>query len=145
MAKTWGSRLVGCGLAILAVVAIMVSPVIYDLATYRNKARDTAEKMTPLIESIYRYKEKTGRWPSELSELVPDYIDQLPDVHWLDYRPGSNEIGPRVNAHTSIHTYLYYYFPEVESGILPSNVSAGWVLDSEGHQEYFPHRAERHR
>lgn len=60
-------------------------------------ARDVADRqkqvriaMKRLTDALIRYRAKRGEYPLDLNELVPEYLDQLPETPWRHpflYRP----------------------------------------------------------
>lgn len=52
-------------------------------------ARDNSDRqkqvhasMKRITDALIRYKEKKGEYPSSLQELVPEYLDQVPETPW---------------------------------------------------------------
>lgn len=58
-----------------------------DVADRQKQVRAAMKRIT---DALIRYRGRKGEYPSALSELVPEYLDQLPETPWghpFLYRP----------------------------------------------------------
>ena len=69
----------------ICVVAIFVSLLLgvhisisITVPKIRETYRKTAIRLRPLVEAIHRYAKENGAPPKKLSDLVPEYIEQVP-------------------------------------------------------------------
>lgn len=47
-----------------------------------EKQRDVRGAMKRITDALIRYKEKKGEYPPSLNDLVPDYLERLPETPW---------------------------------------------------------------
>ncbi len=47
-----------------------------------DRRKQVRASMKRITDALIRYKEKKGEYPSSLQELVPDYLDQVPETPW---------------------------------------------------------------
>ena len=58
-----------------------------DVADRQKQVRAAVKRVT---DALIRYKGKRGEYPSALADLVPEYVDRLPETPWghpFFYRP----------------------------------------------------------
>jgi hypothetical protein len=96
-------------------------PVQLGMARRREQAWQDGKR---LVEAVYEHRAKTGKWPGDLSALVPAYLPALPD-RWT-YRPASPDWAPLLSTMAGGHHMLKYYFPPASEGELPG-ADRGWV------------------
>lgn len=70
------SALIGSCLILGLSISIISDSLDWQWTTYRVK--DSIEKGDLIISKIKLYHEKNGRYPGQLTELIPDYLDILP-------------------------------------------------------------------
>jgi hypothetical protein len=47
-----------------------------------EKQREVRGSMKRLTDALIRYKEKKGEYPPSLNDLVPDYLERVPETPW---------------------------------------------------------------
>lgn len=58
-----------------------------DMADRQKQVRSAMKR---LVDALSRYKTKKGEYPASTKELMPDYLDQIPETPWghpFIYRP----------------------------------------------------------
>jgi len=48
----------------------------------RTLFTETERLMTVTVIAIQRFRLRSGSLPAELTALVPDYLEQLPEIRW---------------------------------------------------------------
>lgn len=46
------------------------------------RVRATKASLSRIVNALARYKEKRGEYPASLNDLVPEYLDQVPQASW---------------------------------------------------------------
>ena len=64
--------------SLLAASAIALRPAPVPDRWDQQAQKQTIEAAQPLIEAINAYKLDRGNYPNQLEELVPEYLDQIP-------------------------------------------------------------------
>jgi hypothetical protein len=90
----------------------------------------------PLVRAIYAFKEKRGTWPSDLRDLCPEFLAEVPPG-WRYDRP-RREDPPNIMKHSPFRTYLIYFFPPRHDPRFPPGTTAGWIRYENGSEEYVP-------
>src|SRR5262245_48711023 len=88
---------------------------------------DRANEATALVDAVYRFRNDTGLWPEDFSELVPEYTRTIPaewEFIWGGYE---NEQSSVLRLRGPLHMKLEYEF-------LPSGATnpEGWTATCEG-------------
>ena len=90
-----------------------------------------AERGAPIVEAIENYESDLGKYPADLDDLVPDYIDQIPspgiavcdEYHYERVGMESEYILPKTYilvvplAHRVIPLDVFYYAPDEDRDI----------------------------
>lgn len=86
-----------------------------DMADRQKQVRAAMKRVT---DALIRYKAKRGEYPLSLAELVPDYVDQVPETPWghpflyraFVSRPIENLANKRGPAQQRFNTKLDSYY-----------------------------------
>jgi hypothetical protein len=121
----------------IVVVWIVVSPLFAWKQTIR-RLENEALAVTPLIDSVYEYRARTGCWPAELETVAPQSAQDLANRGWRYHCVPPPVDGAQLETGGAFHTRLMYVFGAAD-------VSPGWYCTSEGNPVAFSVPCERKR
>jgi general secretion pathway protein G len=77
---------------VIAVLGVLASLVIPSVIGVKKEAEETADDTNKIIveNALERYYAKEGEYPEKLSDLVPNYIKQVPDSLAGTYNPAQD-------------------------------------------------------
>ncbi len=77
-ARKMGARFLSGCLTVIAVFSVIISGFAIMMIWIIPPDRDMKEAAKPVIEALNAYHNRTGRYPENLSDLVPEYLSAVP-------------------------------------------------------------------
>lgn len=115
----------------------VISPFYAWKQTIKNLT-DEAMSVTPLIDGVYEYRARTGRWPADLETVAPQTSQELVKRGWLYHCATPPMDGAQLETMDAVHTRLVYVFATEEA----ADPSPGWYCTSDGSPVAFSVRYE---
>jgi hypothetical protein len=121
---------------VIFLIALWVWTIIHAVQQDRSRFASSLQEGRIIVQAIYNYKAKKGKWPERLDDLVPAFLASLPE-NWT-YQPPPDGLLTKLAA---FHTYLTYYFPPekgepVDPDRFPQGNDHGWIKDNEGQTSF---------
>jgi hypothetical protein len=108
--KRW-AKILGIGVILYMIIGVG-GIAVYDNIRISPREREVKTNFAPVIAALEAYRKARGKYPEELTALVPDYIKELPSCPILP--PGRIDILP-----TRLYsTHLDYFTLSCNIGVL---------------------------
>jgi hypothetical protein len=75
----------------------------YDPVKEKARMERNFQLYQPIIDALPKYREKQGWYPDRLEELIPDYIDQIPQPFGSSGNDGTEYHGGSVRYRLILH------------------------------------------
>lgn len=127
------SNIARCWGLIILLIGALVLGLGTSRAIQRTRFLELAERSAPVIQAISKYQQERRRPPSELQELVPDYLRAVPSTGFAIYPSYGYQLNPvesvpwelKVDCPQGpLNWDVFFYWPSKK---YPANIYGGYV------------------